>query len=319
MRSLSRRQFVGSCAWHLAAAAASVPALRALAWAQEPRGRVSAREPFGYLEQIAEGCWALISTPLQGQRTTLCNGGIIAGRSGVLAIEAFFEPSGAAWLSARARELTGRAPTHVVVTHFHADHTNGVSAYLAEGASPALRSTAATRDLVRQKNQPPDPARTAALEKAELLSPSEISTIDLGGRVVRIVPRRGHTPSDVSVELTDPSIVFCGDLVWNAMFPNYVDAMPVDLRQAVNDLRRADESTIYVPGHGAVAGRAELEKYVSMLDEVERAARRAIERGMTASEAAAGFKLPASLGEWALFSPAFFERAFTAWFRQLKA
>lgn len=316
MTGVSRRRFIGSCARHIAAVAAWAPAVRALAWAQDPLGRVLAREPFGYLEQVTDGCWALVSTPLKGERLTLCNGGIIAGRSGVLAIEGFFDPKGAAWLSVRARELTGKPLTHVVVTHFHADHTNGIAGYLSEGTAPSLRSTAATRDLVLQKNQPADPLRTAVLQKAVLLSPTETTSLDLGGRTVRLVPRNGHTPSDVTIELLDPPVVFCGDLVWNAMFPNYVDAMPLDLRRAVGRLLGSDSSTTYVPGHGAVARRADVDRYISVLDEVERAARRAHERGLTAPDAAAKFTLPSSLGEWALFNPVFFERAFVAWYRQ---
>ena len=134
MSTISRRDFVarsGTCAAHLALAAAVAPdALRA-AWARMPLGSVVATEPFGSLEQVADGIWALISTPLGGDRTTLSNGGIIAGRSGVVAIEGFNQPAGAAWLGAKARELTGRWPTHVVVTHYHADHANGVAGYLS--------------------------------------------------------------------------------------------------------------------------------------------------------------------------------------------
>ncbi len=318
MSAVSRREFLNSCAGHLAAAAAFVPLVRRIAWAQAPAGRILAREPFAYLEQVSEGVWALVSTPLQGQRTTLCNGGIVAGRSGVLAIEGFYEAKGAAWLAAKAKELTGRWPTHVVLTHFHADHTNGVAGYLAEGPSPVIRSTAVTRDLALQKNKPVDASQTGVLQKIAALPASEPYTIDLGGCTVRIVPRKGHTPSDVSIELQDPPIVFCGDLMWNAMFPNYVDATPMDLAKSVRDLRRADAATVYVPGHGAIARAAEFDRYVAMLDEVERAARRARDQGLAAADAAAKFSLPPSLGEWALFNPAFFERAFAAWYRDLK-
>lgn len=322
MPRLTRREFLarsGSCAAHLALAAAIAPdALRA-AWARAPLGPVVAREPFGNLEQVADGIWALISTPLGGDRTTLSNGGIIAGRDGVLAVEGFNQPAGARWLAARARELTKRWPTHVVVTHYHADHANGVAGYAAEVASdprPVVRATARTRELVVQRNQPADAARTDAIQRAIVLSPTEATTIDLGGRTVRIVPRGGHTDSDVSIEIDDPSVVFCGDLVWNAMFPNYVDAIPTRLAASVKALRR-DRRTTYVPGHGALAREAEFDRYAAMLDEVEQAARRAHEQGTPAADAGAAFSLSPSLGEWTLFSRVFFERAFAAWYREL--
>ncbi len=148
-------------------------------------------------------------------------------------------------------------------------------------------------------------------------STSPDAEIDLGGRRVRLVRRRGHTASDVSLEVDDPSVVFTGDLVWNAMFPNYVDATPSVLAQSVRALVR-DRTTTYVPGHGAVAAAADVARYQAMLGEVERAARDAVARGQSPAEAAAAFTLPASLGEWVLFNKVFFERAFEAWARELR-
>jgi glyoxylase-like metal-dependent hydrolase (beta-lactamase superfamily II) len=280
--STTRRAFLqrsGSCAAHLALAAVAMPDAARLAWARAPLGRVLAREPFGSLEKVADGVWALISTPLGGDRTTLSNGGIIAGRNAVLAIEGFNQPQGAEWMAARARDLTGKWPTHVALTHYHADHANGVAGYLTGAQHPVVRSTARTRDLVVERNQPADPARIAAVQDAVIISGADVTTLDLGGRTVRIVPRGGHTDSDISLELDDPSLVFCGDLFWNAMFPNFVDG--------------------------------------AMLGEVEAGARRAFSVGTSAADGGAAFTLPASLGEWTLFNKVFYQRAFEAWFKEL--
>ncbi|MEO8623737.1 MAG: MBL fold metallo-hydrolase [bacterium] len=318
--SIPRREFLaqsGSCAAHLALAAHAMPLSARLAWARAPLGRVAAREPFGSLEKLADGVWAMVSTPLGGDRTTLSNGGIIAGRNGVLAIEGFNQPQGAEWLGARARELTGKWPTHVVLTHYHADHANGVAGYLASGEHPSIKSTERTRELVVTKNLPLEPGRSAAVAGAEVISSAAPSTLDLGGRTVHIVPRGGHTDSDVSLELDDPSIVFCGDLFWNAMFPNFVDAVPTRLSASVRALRRARETT-YVPGHGAVGRAAEYDRYVVILDEIEHAARAAYAKGVSSADAGAAFALPAALGEWTLFNKAFYPRAFDAWYKELK-
>ena len=110
--------------------------------------------------------------------------------------------------------------------------------------------------------------------------------------------------------------MFCGDLVWNAMVPNYVDAVPTQLAVSARALRRT-RSTIYVPGHGALAREAEFDRYLAMIDELGAEAKRAHERGQTAAEAGTNYSLPASLGEWTLFNKLFFERAFTAWYREL--
>jgi glyoxylase-like metal-dependent hydrolase (beta-lactamase superfamily II) len=317
----SRRDFLirsGSCAAHVALAGALMPNVLRAAWARSPVGDVVHREPFGSLERLAEGVWALVSTPLSGDRTTLSNGGLIAGQDGVLAIEGFNLPQGALWLANKSRELTGRWPTHVALTHYHADHANGVAGYLDGGAQPQVRATERTRDLVVERNQPVDSSRVDALRRTIFLSGDSATTLDLGGRVVRIVPRSGHTASDVSIELEDPSIIFCGDLFWNAMFPNYVDAMPIQLGLSARALRRTRD-TLYVPGHGALGRQDAYDRYTAMLGEVERSARDAFHRGTSSADAATAFALPQSLGEWTLFSKAFYERAFAAWYRDLAA
>ena len=311
----TRREFM-NCASHLALAAACMPRTQRERWARVALGTVVADEPFGRLEQVGEGIWALVSTPLGGDFTTTSNGGIIAGRSGVLAIEGFNTSVGATWLANKSRELTGRWPTHVVLTHYHADHANGLAGYHGTAAHPIVRTTVATRDLVLTRNTPANEARASALRDAEIIVPTAATRIDLGSRTVRLVPREGHTASDVTIEVEDPGVVFCGDLVWNGMFPNYVDATPTALARSVKALPRSSATT-YVPGHGGVAREGELARYVLVLDEVEAAARSANAKGMSASEAALAFALPPSLGEWTLFSKVFYERAFTAWYRDL--
>jgi len=313
-----RRDFVrltGGCMAHLALASALSPRSMLAAWAGR-RGDVVAQEKFGRLERIDATTWALISTPLTGDRTTLSNGGIVAGRSGVLAIEGFVSPEGARWLALRARELTGRWPTHVVATHYHADHVNGIAGYVDPGGSsrPEFLVSPATRELALRPDQSADAARADALNSSRAVLDSEV--LDLGDRLVYISNMRGHTASDLVVEDKDRAIVFCGDLVWNAMVPNYVDAEPRDLRFAVHALERSGSVT-YVPGHGALAGNQEFARYSAMLDAIEAGARAAHSAGLSAQVAAESFRLPGSLGEWVLFNPSFFQRAFDAWYRVL--
>src|SRR5260221_2026124 len=84
---ISRREFVSaaaSCSAHLALVAIATQAGARALWAQ-PRGVVGAREPFGNLQVVGDGGWALVSTPLGGDRATLSNCGLIAGRSRVVA------------------------------------------------------------------------------------------------------------------------------------------------------------------------------------------------------------------------------------------
>jgi len=312
--SCSRRDFIGrsaSCAAHLGLMAAAAPLWLRGSWTAQERFPVVASEPWGRLERIADGVWALVSTPLE-DRTTLCNGGIVAGRAGVVVIESFGTDAGARWMMEQATRLAGRPPTHVVLTHYHGDHTGGLRQVAAAGEVEVL-ATPLTLDLTRERNQG---AAVEMLDDVRLLDQRRPTEIDLGSRALIVVPRRGHTDSDVSVELSDPSVVFCGDLVWNAMFPNYVDATPSRLSQAVRVMRALDADT-YVPGHGPLADGAALDAYVGLLDDVEAAARSALERGVPAEVAGREYRLPAGLEEWTLFNPSYFARALDAWMREI--
>jgi glyoxylase-like metal-dependent hydrolase (beta-lactamase superfamily II) len=314
--SLPRRDFIklaSTCTAHLALMASPFPLAARELWSRRVRGQVVAQESFGRLEEVGEGLWAFISTPLGGDYTTVCNGGIIAGMDGVLVVEAFMEADGAAWMGQKARELTGRWPSHVLITHYHGDHSSGVEGY---GSDPSIHVTETTRDLTRGRlaEDAPEALRRRWADVV-MVGTDGPSNLDLGSRGVSLIPRRGHTPSDVTVELPEEGITWCGDLVWNGMFPNYMDAEPTRLSNAVRAIQ-ADNREIYVPGHGPLANASDLSRYVSVIDGLEATARRARREGWTAEEAGNRHQVPEGLGEWTLFSPNYFQRAVEAWMRE---
>jgi len=317
---LTRREFLRASTASSATiglVASALPA-HAASLFEATHGDTVSREPWGRIEEVADGVWVLVSTPLEDQ-TTVCNGGIIRGSDAVIAIESFATPTGASWFAERTRALTGRWPDAVVLTHFHGDHTGGIDGYARKNDEPRLRLTAVTRELVLDgdaRRKLVAPPRGRMLDAAELVDGATAATIDLGGRTVRIVPREGHTRSDVTVEIDDPSIVFCGDLVWNRMFPNYVDSIPSLLGRDVRALMR-DRKTTYVSGHGPVASDDDLRQYLALLDDVERVAREAHENGETAEQAGKRYQVPTSLGEWIMFNPRYPAVAISSWLREL--
>lgn len=310
--SYSRRGFLRRAA----TGAAHLGVLSALgaAWARELSAAqehfpVVGAEPWGRIFQLGDGVWALISEPFR-DRTTLCNGGIVQGENGVVIIEAFGSNEGFDWMAGEARRLTGSDPTDVVVTHYHGDHTAGLEAAWRAGAS--IHATPVTRDYTRMNEQVPD----SVLNRAKPLDTIRPTEIDLGDRSLVIVPRRGHTDSDLTVELAEPKVVFCGDLVWNEMFPNYVDATPSRLAQAVA-LIRASEASVYVPGHGPLASLESLDRYVELLDYVQEAAMTAVQEGLSPEEAGGAFRLPEAMEGWTTFSDDYYAVAIAAWMDEL--
>lgn len=283
-------------------------------------GKVVDQQTWGRLEELAEGVWAVVSTPIESNDwTTGCNGGLIAGKERVLVIESFVQPAGAEWLAQQAQALTGRWPTDVLITHFHGDHANGVEGYNATDR-PNIWVTNTTLDLIHsadsQKENPPSANRKAMLENHQIIDPRQPTQIDLGGLAVTLHPRHGHTPSDVTAELAEPSIVFCGDLVWNGLFPNYRDTEARAFTESIRALRRA-RATVYVSGHGALSAAEDVDNLLTLVEAVEEAARQAHHKGLPLEEAAAEFQLPGALADWVLFNPKYFEVAFKAWYQEL--
>lgn len=311
----SRRDFVRtglSCGAYLAAAGFAFPASARAAFAAPARGAVRAVEPWGRIEEIAEGVYAVVSTPLaERDFTTISNGGLIVGRDGILAVEGFASPEGARWVSDFAQETLGRRPTHVVLTHYHGDHSVGQAGYRDRSGEIRVVATAQTHRILQEDTD------TERLLPNMVLQDGTTSTeIDLGGRVVRLIAREGHTSSDVTVEIEEPRVTWCGDLVWKGMFPNYVDAKPTALIRSVRSTL-GDVDATFIPGHGEISDRAGLQDYVEVLEHVGDAATTAFRAGRPAGEAAAEYTIPASLGEFVRFSERYYEVAFNAWYRDL--
>jgi glyoxylase-like metal-dependent hydrolase (beta-lactamase superfamily II) len=311
---IDRRKFViasGSCAAQLGMLP---PLLRSSVWRRFTAA--IAVEPWARIEPLGASVWACVSTPLSGDpdaRRTFSNGGIVAGKSGTLVVEGFASDAGAQWIAEQARALSGRAPTHVVLTHYHGDHSSGLGGYGARGSGPIFVTT----DATRQRLGTVRPAIAEVLSGAEIVEANVPRVIDLGGRKVTVTPRSGHTASDLTVSVEDPAVVFGGDLVWNGMFPNYVDAIPSQLAPAVRALS-ANPKAVIVPGHGAIPSREQFGRYLELLDLIEDTARRAHAAGTSPTEAAAGLALPPALGEWTMFSPRYFQVALEAWERELR-
>ncbi len=315
-KTLSRRRFLALSAAGGAGLTLGLPRLGGSGVA------LAVEEPWARLATLGDDVWAVASTPVEsGDWRTGANGGLVAGSERVLAIEAFVEDRGASWVAEVARKLTGRHPTDVLVTHYHGDHTNGLRGYGEGGDPPQLWLTKTTLGLIEasdaQRDAPENPARRAMLEAAQLIDESRSTTLDLGKRQVALHPRRGHTASDVTVEIEDPSIVFGGDLLWNGFFPNYRDTIPSPFAASIRAALR-DGDAVYVPGHGALADRAAIGRLLTLLDAVEGAARGAHEKGVSAADAAKEFSLPAEVSDWVLFNPRYFEVAIGRWLMELQ-
>lgn len=187
--------------------------------------------------------------------------GLVWGTSGVLLIDCGTTISEAREIAEDVGDLTGRAPTDLVLTHHHFDHILG-SAGLP--GARILTSEAVQRALIARDFGEEAMAYGAAPAEVEqalaALRPADRvagrAVIDLGDRAVSVEhPGRGHTDHDLVVVVPgDPVVVFCGDLVEQSADPAV--GADSDLARWPHTLDRllslGGEDALYVPGHGDV-------------------------------------------------------------------
>lgn len=94
------------------------------------------------IKPLAEGVYAAIARPTF---RTNCNSAIVLLEDGVLVVDTESKPSAAQELIAFIKHLTDKPVKYLVITHFHADHTQGTEAYLKAWPGAETISSEATR------------------------------------------------------------------------------------------------------------------------------------------------------------------------------
>lgn len=201
--------------------------------------------------------------------------GVVDGGSGVLLVDCGTTLTEAADVAADVAVLTGRAITHLVMTHHHFDHVLGSGAFpdAVQYATPAV-ATALTTDVDRVRAHATrygvDSGHLDAAVAA-LRAPDHVilhARIDLGDRVVLVEhPGRGHTDHDLAVVVPpahpgEHTVVFCGDLVEESADPAVDDESDLACWPSTLDrlLGLGGPEGIYVPGHGAVVDAGFVER-----------------------------------------------------------
>lgn len=80
---------------------------------------------------------------------------------------------------------------------------------------------------------------------------SRETTLDLGGRTVRLLDTPGHAPGAICVFDADAGVLFGGDTVVTAIPPAFSDGDATVLEGTLRSLA-ALEAQVLIPGHGAV-------------------------------------------------------------------
>lgn len=220
--------------------------------ADEPAMRVEQVGPHSYYVQ---GLTQLGSTKNQN---FISNAGFVITPAGVVVVDALGSPRLAERLTQAIRQLTDKPVTHVILTHYHADHIYGLQFFKQQGAqviahvaareymqseTAQLRLEASRTDLA-----PWIDAQTRLVAADTWIEGA--TTLRVGG-VVFELDRVGpsHTPEDITVYVPSEKLLFAGDLFFNGRLPFVGRANSGQWIRSLDRLLGYDTRAV-VPGHG---------------------------------------------------------------------
>jgi glyoxylase-like metal-dependent hydrolase (beta-lactamase superfamily II) len=212
------------------------------------------------------------------------NIGVSYGEDGTILIDDQFAPLTAKIKTAVA--ALGAQPVKFLVnTHWHYDHTGGNENLGKDGVLIMAHNNVRIRMLAGQGDQKPSPK--AALP---LVTYDDGLKLHLNGEEVRVMHMAAaHTDGDSIVYWTKSNVIHMGDLFfWKMSFP-FVDASSGgDVRGIVTGadkvLAMANDQTKIVPGHGAVATKADLQQYRDMVAQIIGKVEAGIKAGKTLAQ-----------------------------------
>ncbi len=266
------------------------------------------------LEVLAPGVWAAIQNDKYGH--AICNAGIVDLGNKTVVFDPFMTPEAARDLKKAAEQLTGRKVTMVINSHFHNDHIRGNQVFVplativsTEWTRNKIFISEKEEQEWEKKNAAPSAATerkklhtATTAERQELImwinyyegiqkSLSELKTTmpDLtfsdtlwiygSKRVIKLVEcKKGHTNSDVVMLLPKEGIAFMGDLFFVNRHPWLGDGDAASLQQHIKNFREDPSLNKYVPGHGPVAGKVEMQLLENYLTDVQQLVRKGIEQ-----------------------------------------
>ncbi len=214
--------------------------------------------------QVSPSAWYVEGLSAAGSpanQNFISNSGFIITRTGVVVIDALGAPALAERLVALIRQKTALPITHVIVTHFHADHVYGLQVFRRLGAEiwahraaqEYLNSDNARLRLIASRTE-----LAPWVNEATQLTPATTwldgpTVLHAGGVRVVIHPLGpSHTPEDLAVFVPDEKLLFAGDLVFRNRIPFVGQADSRRWIAALDELL-ALKAQVIVPGHGAVS------------------------------------------------------------------
>jgi glyoxylase-like metal-dependent hydrolase (beta-lactamase superfamily II) len=208
------------------------------------------------------------------------NIGVSVGPDGILLVDDQYAPL-APKIRAALRTFAGDRPVRFVLnTHWHGDHTGGNEIF--GETAPIIAQENVRKRLVTggvlSNGRRFEPAPKGALPIITFDRKLSVHVNDEEIRGLHL--ERGHTDGDVVVYFTRSNVVHMGDQFVSGGFLPFVDFNSGgDLDGLIANIDHVigtvPDDVRVIPGHGSVAGKAELLAYSKMLKDTRAALRRA--------------------------------------------
>lgn len=226
--------------------------------------------------RVADGVWVIEGAREHFTRANggnIVNTGFIETPAGAVVIDS--GPSlryGQAQRDA-IRRVTGKDVSRVYITHAHPDHFLGNQAYEGlpiEALAPTVKTIQADGEALTQNlyllvggaMSGTVPLSPAALPQVSIASTpgtsprqGDATTVDIGGRRIRLIALAGHTAADLAVFDEATATLFAGDLVFFERAPTTPNA-DLNVWLAALERLQALPYRVLVPGHGPVVSDA---------------------------------------------------------------
>ena len=192
----------------------------------------------------------------------------------------------------------------LINTHWHFDHTGGNEWVHQAGASILAHENTRKRLSVDTRVEGwgyTFPAASAGAIPAIVFQDEH--TVHVNGSTLALkYYGPAHTDSDISVHFTEADVLHTGDTLWNRNYPfiDYSTGGSIDsqIRAAEANVARVSATTIVIPGHGAVGGKADLTLFRDVLVEAREKVAKLKKQGRTLEEVIAAKPTTRYDAEW---------------------
>lgn len=201
------------------------------------------------------------------------NIGVSTGPDGALMVDSQFAPLSGK-IAAAIEALGHGQPRFLINTHSHGDHIGG-NAYFGTNASVVAHEN------VRMRLSKQSSILASALPK---ITYKDVASLHFNGEEIRLIHiQPAHTDGDTIIHFTKSGVFHMGDLFFNGKFP-FIDlgsggSVEGEIKNIEAALKLIPESAKIIPGHGPLAGYADLKAFHEMLLETTGIVRKAISEG----------------------------------------